>query len=78
MAENRRLTPQAKASMLEVMVDASLQGHDLGPFEPVDVITGGFQAVCRRCARSVWVGENGLMYSLLEENCSKSAGMRGK
>lgn len=76
MAENRRLTPQTKASMLEVMVDASLQGHDLGPFEPADVITGGFQAVCRRCARSVWVAENGLMYNLLEESCSRREGKR--
>ncbi len=29
----------------------------------------GWQAGCRRCGRLVWVGETGLMYSVLGEQC---------
>jgi hypothetical protein len=65
---NRRpsVTNPARAAILECQVDAALAGHDLGPFEEVD---NGYQAACRRCGKTVWVGENGLMYSLLGESC---------
>lgn len=56
-----------RTSQLEVMVSAALDGHDLGPFEPVH--EGGYQARCRRCERTIWVGENGLIYSLLGDEC---------
>jgi len=45
----------------------AFSGHDLGPFEPVETVTGGYQAECRKCDKSVWVGDNGVMYSLLGE-----------
>jgi hypothetical protein len=45
-------------------------GHDLGPFEPVDPEIGVYQAACRRCAKTVWVGDQGLIYSLLGESCA--------
>lgn len=78
MTDTDRDTVAAKASMLEVMVEASIQGHDLRPFEPADEITGGYQSICRQCGQSLWVGENGLMYSLLEGGCSKSVGVGGE
>jgi len=59
----------ARAAILEAQVTAALAGHDLGPFEPVDNTAGGYQAACRRCGKTVWVGESGLMYSLLGEGC---------
>lgn len=59
----------AAASRLEVMVEATLAGHDIGPFAPVDTVRGGCEAVCRRCGRSVWVGDDGLIYSLLADRC---------
>jgi hypothetical protein len=70
MQDAGRDTTEAKASMLEVMVEAALHGHDLGPFEPAEASGGGYNAVCRQCGWSVWVGNNGLMYTLLKENCS--------
>jgi hypothetical protein len=59
----------AAESRLEMMVEAALAGHDIGPFEPADATTGGYEAACRRCGRSVWVGDDGLIYSLLAERC---------
>ena len=59
----------AKESILEIQVDAALSGHDLGPFEPVAVLTGGYEARCRNCNQSAWVGDSGLMYSLLDDSC---------
>ena len=64
-----QLTKDAKESILSIQVDAALSGHDLGPFEPVEVLTGGYEARCRNCNQSAWVGGSGLMYSLLGEKC---------
>ena len=33
------LTKEAKESILKIQVNAALSGHDLGPFEPVEVLT---------------------------------------
>ena len=55
------ISQESKDTILEVQVEAALEGHDLGPFEPVDPDIGGWQASCRKCRQSVWVGENGLM-----------------
>jgi hypothetical protein len=60
---------EVRAAVLEAQVNAALQGHDLGPFDDVDTRIGGWQAECRRCHMTVWVGESGLMYSLLAETC---------
>jgi hypothetical protein len=59
-----------RENVLEAQVEAAFQGHDLGPFEPVENTITGFQAVCRKCGQSIWVGKNGLMYSLLGERCN--------
>jgi hypothetical protein len=64
-------TKDAKESILEIQVNAALSGHDLGPFEPVEVLTGGYEARCRRCNQSAWVGDSGLMYRLLGQKCPK-------
>lgn len=62
-------TKEAKEAILEIQVNAALAGHDLGPFEPVDTVTGGYQAKCRKCNQTAWVGESGLMYRLLGAKC---------
>jgi hypothetical protein len=59
----------ARAAILETQVNAALAGHDIGPFEPVDPEIGGYQAACRRCGKTAWVGGNGLIYSLMAEKC---------
>jgi hypothetical protein len=62
----------ARAAILEIQVNAGLAGHDLGPFEPVDTFAGGgYEARCRRCDLSAWVGESGMLYSLFGEKCQK-------
>ena len=59
-----------RESILEIQVNAALAGHDLGPFEQVKTFEGaGYQAKCRRCNQTAWVGESGLLYSLLAEQC---------
>ena len=63
----------ANDSMLEIAVNALAAGHDLSGFEPVQDQDGdpnGYQARCKRCGASVWVGDNGLMYSLLDDICN--------
>jgi hypothetical protein len=60
---------ELKDAILEAQVEASFQGHDLGPFEPVEVLTGGYEARCRKCNQSAWVGDSELMYSLLDDSC---------
>ena len=56
----------SRGAILQARVNAALSGHDLGPFEEDD---NGYQAACRRCGKTVWVGESGLLYSLLGEKC---------
>jgi hypothetical protein len=64
----------ANEAMLEIAVNAAGEGHDLGGFVKVDasvVMPQGFEARCRRCERTAWVGEDGLSYSLLGDGCAK-------
>lgn len=59
---------EVDATILEIQVEASLQGHALGTF----VLTEdgrGYEACCERCEMSVWVGNSGVFYSLLEDTC---------
>jgi hypothetical protein len=67
----QRDEPALRESILELQVNAALAGHDLGPFERVE---NGYQARCRRCGRTAWVGESALMYSLLADNCPSDDG----
>jgi hypothetical protein len=60
----------ARAAILEVQVNAALAGHDLGTFAVLDTTAGGYEAHCRKCDKSVWVGDQGLIYSLLGESCA--------
>ena len=49
----------ANEAMLEIAVNAAAAGDDLGGFEPVDAVDGlpnGYQARCRKCGRTAWVG----------------------
>lgn len=58
--------PAFKESVLEIQVNAALAGHDFGPFEPVDTLTGGHQVTCQRCGMTSRVGHLGVRYCLLE------------
>ena len=62
-------TQDLKEAMLEAKAEAALDGHDLGSFEPAETIIGGYQAECRLCHSTIWVGDTGLKYSLLEKQC---------
>jgi hypothetical protein len=64
-------TSAAKRAQLRVMVAATLSGHDLAPFEPIE--PNGQTAHCRRCEFTVWVSEQGLLYSLLPDPCPAPA-----
>jgi hypothetical protein len=66
-------SPAANESMLEIAVNAAAAGHDLTGFEKVDEAVGlpeGYEARCRKCRKTAWVGEDGLTFSLLNaERC---------
>ena len=58
----------ADEAMMEIMVNAAAEGHDLTAW----VLTedgAGWQARCRRCQGMVWVGMSGVQYSLLAATC---------
>jgi hypothetical protein len=62
----------ANEAMLEIAVNAAGDEHDLGGFVSVDADVGlpdGYEARCRRCGRTVWVGDDGMRYSLLGNSC---------
>ncbi len=66
------MTQALKSSFLEAQATAALGGHDLTAFEPVEDSMGRpncYQAMCRVCGKTRWVGENGLRYSLLKNEC---------
>ena len=72
-------TEAANESMLAIAVDAAAAGHDLTGFEPVEddhAVLRGYQAQCRRCGKTAWVGRQGVMYSLLAEICPNSGAER--
>jgi hypothetical protein len=53
-------------TFLDIHADTALSGHDLGEFEPVDVIGPTmFRAHCQICNRFVEVTQKGVIYSLL-------------
>ena len=63
--------PAANDSMLEIAVNAVAVGHDLTGFERVDATVGlpdGYEAKCRNCGKTAWVGDDGLIYSLLSRH----------
>ena len=38
------LTKEAPESILEIQISAALTGHDLRPFDQVEVVTDGYEA----------------------------------
>lgn len=52
---------------LEAIAEAALGGHELGEWHEVE---NGWQAACKLCQATTWIGKNGLRYSLLENSCS--------
>ena len=55
-------------NILEIQIEAHFQGHDLASFELCED-EKGYEARCQRCGGTVWVGRQGLIYSLLSEGC---------
>ena len=67
-----------RESFLEVQVNAAVTGHDLSGFEPVNArMAGGYEARCRICSQTAWVGKNGLINSLLEDECAGATQIGG-
>jgi len=58
----------AEETRMEVMVAAAFDGHDLAEWVQTED-RNGWQARCRRCDMTVWVGVSGVQYSLLGEGC---------
>lgn len=46
-SQSARMMPpeSAKRTILAAQVKAAFAGHDIGPFEPVDTVAGGYQAI---------------------------------
>lgn len=62
-----RTTRAAKDRMLEQAIIAALGSHNLEAF--VLVGNGGYQARCKHCGMTAWVGKLGIFYSLLADEC---------
>ena len=69
MKSSDEATARLRENVLEAQVRAALAGHDIGPFDPVNSTAGGYQAECRKCFQTIWLRDDGLMYSLLAERC---------
>jgi hypothetical protein len=62
--------PSINDTILKIQVNAQLSGHDLSTFDPLPDQSGKYQAVCQRCQKTVYVQQNGVMYSLLgDKDC---------
>jgi len=69
MESREQAEARLRENLLDAQVIASLGGHDLGPFEPVDEPgMMKFQAFCLKCGKSVYVSTIAL-YSILEDSC---------
>jgi hypothetical protein len=56
-------------NILSAQVEAALQGHELGPFEPTeDPGLTSYQSICRKCGRPVYASSVNV-FSILEEVC---------
>lgn len=66
MGEEVTAVGAVKEALLEAMAEAALGGHDLGEWEEVE---NGWQARCGRCDKTIWIGNEGLRYSMLEDFC---------
>jgi hypothetical protein len=62
----------ADEAMMEMMVNAAAEGHDLTAWVLTEDGTG-WQARCRRCQGTAWVGRSGVQYSLLADVCQGKA-----
>jgi hypothetical protein len=72
MAKLGQISPETRASMLELAVNATSGNHELDGFEAVDDYDGrhnGYETRCRRCNLTAWVDDSGMMYSLLAAVC---------
>ena len=58
-----------RINILSAQVEAALQGHEIGPFEPIeDPGLTTYQAVCRKCGRPVYASSVNV-FSILAETC---------
>lgn len=57
-----------KEHLLECSVIAALGGHDLGEWEQADERGLQWQAICRRCSKSIYAS-NQVIYSILADTC---------
>ena len=74
--EGKGIAEQAlKEALLQAQVDASLQEHELGAWEPVAGSTSKWQALCHSCRLPVFVSSKAV-YSLLAEHCPGQAAAR--
>jgi len=64
--KERTAESNVQEAMWQTMAEATLGGHDLGNFERVE---SGWQAKCRQCGHTTWVGDDGLRYGLLDAGC---------
>ena len=58
-----------KENILAAQVEAAMQGHYLGPFEPIEEPGAlKYEAICYSCRKSVFISDVAVC-SILEDKC---------
>ena len=55
MSEKKKTTDRLKTHIMQAMVEATLENHDLSGWHAVDAAGSHFQAICRHCRQPALV-----------------------
>lgn len=57
MTNKHKTTSRIKSHIMQAMVEAALEGHDISDWHAVDATNRHFQAICRQCHQPALVSD---------------------